>query len=305
MSGWTSKRALNENGCFGSTPLPPRRGWLTGVRFLSLRTFGSVSLTIAFATSFAPAARTCAVSDKNLTPVSQPNVEGERASTPKQPFSFTATFEVQPEIENVKFEGFELFRPKVEVADKLIEEQMEGLRLRHAALKAPGAGASRTVLCRSTSRCGRRQGHQGRGREGVQRRGRSGPAALGQTTRSSSAKRRRRGNGGRLVPGRAPAWDFGGGEAARGRITVGDLKEHVLPNLDDEFAKGRTGRSSRSAPTSTQTREEREGGRSEDGARRRNRRQSSTARTRATFRFAHRGRRRASWSRRCSRAHTA
>ena len=43
---------MNENGSFGSMPLASTLGWLTGVRFLSLRTFGSVSLTIAFATSF-------------------------------------------------------------------------------------------------------------------------------------------------------------------------------------------------------------------------------------------------------------
>ena len=72
------------------------------------------------------------LSDKNLTPVSQPNVEAKGVD-PKQPFSFTATFEVQPEIENVKFEGFELYRPKVEVDEKLVEEQLEG-------------GDSRTVL---------------------------------------------------------------------------------------------------------------------------------------------------------------
>ncbi len=54
MSGWTSKRALYENAFFGSIVSPASTdGWFTGVRFFSLRTFGSVSLTIAFATSFA------------------------------------------------------------------------------------------------------------------------------------------------------------------------------------------------------------------------------------------------------------
>jgi len=36
----------------GSTFFASTRGWLTGVKFFSFRTFGSVLLTIAFATSF-------------------------------------------------------------------------------------------------------------------------------------------------------------------------------------------------------------------------------------------------------------
>ena len=54
MSGWTSKRALYEKAFFGSIASPASTdGWFTGVRFFSLSTFGRVSLTIAFATSFA------------------------------------------------------------------------------------------------------------------------------------------------------------------------------------------------------------------------------------------------------------
>src|SRR5262249_3680306 len=57
------------------------------------------------------------LSEKNLTPVSQPNVEAKDVDA-KKPFTYTARFEVQPEIEAVKFEGFELFRPKAEVKDE-------------------------------------------------------------------------------------------------------------------------------------------------------------------------------------------
>ena len=92
------------------------------------------------------------LSDKNLTPVSQPNVEAKSVD-PKLPFSFTATFEVQPDIENVKFEGFELYRPKVEVDEKLVEEQLEGLRQRHAALKARLPGRTVASLPSSILGC--------------------------------------------------------------------------------------------------------------------------------------------------------
>src|SRR6185369_6813942 len=71
-----------------------------------------------------------------LTRLFNPQVQAKGVD-PKQPFSFTARFEVQPDIESVKFEGFELWRPKVEVDEKAVEEQLEGLRQRHAALKAP------------------------------------------------------------------------------------------------------------------------------------------------------------------------
>jgi trigger factor len=76
------------------------------------------------------------LTEKNVTPVSQPNVAAGKIDA-KEAFAYKATFEVQPDIEEVKFEGFELTRPPQVVTDAMVDEQLEGLRQRQAAHKAP------------------------------------------------------------------------------------------------------------------------------------------------------------------------
>jgi trigger factor len=178
------------------------------------------------------------LSDKNLTPVSQPNVEAKTVDA-KLPFSFTATFEVQPEIENVKFEGFELYRPKVEVDEKLIAEQMEGLRQRHAALKAPDPvrpAAKGDVLSIDFTLSVEGKDIKDGGGQGVQIELGSGQALpeidealVGKSVGDKATAEH-------TFPAEHPREDF---RAKKGAftITVSDLKERVLPTVDDEFAK--------------------------------------------------------------------
>jgi trigger factor len=178
------------------------------------------------------------LSDKNLTPVSQPNVEAKTVDA-KLPFSFTATFEVQPEIENVKFEGFELYRPKVEVDEKLIEEQMEGLRQRHAALKAPDPvrpAAKGDVLSIDFTLSVEGKDIKDGGGQGVQIELGSGQALpeidevlVGKSVGDKATAEH-------TFPAEHPREDF---RAKKGTFTisVSDLKERVLPTVDDEFAK--------------------------------------------------------------------
>lgn len=178
------------------------------------------------------------LSDKNLTPVSQPQVEAKSVD-PKAPFSFTATFEVQPEIESVKFEGFELYRPKVEVDEKLVEEQLEGLRQRHAALKAPEparpAQKGDVVSIDFTLSVEGKEIKDGGG-QGVQIELGSGQALpeidealVGKNLNDTATAEH-------LFPAEHPREDFRGKKGTF-TITVSDLKERVLPTIDDEFAK--------------------------------------------------------------------
>jgi trigger factor len=74
--------------------------------------------------------------DKTLTPITTPLVEPGKLE-PKAPFSFKARFEVTPEIEDVKYEGLELRRPKAEVTDAMVDEQLEQIRKIYATLKTP------------------------------------------------------------------------------------------------------------------------------------------------------------------------
>ena len=179
------------------------------------------------------------LSEKNLTPVSQPAVEAEKAIDPKQPFSFKARFEVQPEIEDVKFEGYELWRPKVSVDDKAVDEQIELLRQRHAALKAPEparpAKKGDVVTIDFALSIDGKEVKDGGG-QGVQLEV-GGGQALPEIDAAIDGK-----NAGDKVtaehtfPAEHPRENFRGKKGVFA-ITIADLKERVLPALDDEFAK--------------------------------------------------------------------
>ncbi len=178
------------------------------------------------------------LNEKNLTPVSQPQVEAKNVD-PKLPFSFTATFEVQPEIESVKFEGFELWRPKAEVDEKLVEEQLEGLRQRHASLKAPDPARPAQkgdVLSIDFSLSVEGKEIKDGGGQGVQIELGSGQALpeidealVGKSVGDKAAAEH-------AFPAEHPREDFRG-KKGQFAITVADLKERVLPTIDDEFAK--------------------------------------------------------------------
>jgi trigger factor len=179
-----------------------------------------------------------ALTEKNLTPVSQPKVEAKNVD-PKQPFSFTARFEVQPEIENVTFEGFELWRPKAEADEKLVEEQLEGLRQRHAALKAPEparpAQKGDVLSIDFTLSVAGKEIKEGGG-QGVQIELGSGQALreiddalMGKSVGDKATAEH-------SFPAEHPREDFRG-KKGQFTITLADLKERVLPTIDDEFAK--------------------------------------------------------------------
>ena len=179
-----------------------------------------------------------ALTEQNLTPISQPAVEAGKIDV-KEPFSYKARFEVQPEIADVKYEGFELYRPKVEVLDASVEEQLEGLRQRHAALKAPEpARAAKegdvATIDFTLSMDGKEV--EGGGGEGVQLELGSGQALpeidaalLGKNVGDEASAEH-------TFPDTHPRKDFQGKKGSF-KIKVTDLKERVPPALDDDFAK--------------------------------------------------------------------
>ena len=178
------------------------------------------------------------LSDKKLTPVSQPQVEAKSVD-PKLPFSFTARFEVQPEIENVKYEGFELWRPKADVDEKLVEEQLEGLRQRHAALKAPEstrAAQKGDVLSIDFALSVDGKDIKDGGGQGVQIELGSGQALPEIDTALVGKNVGDKATAEHLFPPEHPREDFRG-KKGHFTITLSDLKERVLPTIDDEFAK--------------------------------------------------------------------
>jgi trigger factor len=179
------------------------------------------------------------LAEKNLTPVNQPAVEAEKGADPKLPFSYKARFEVQPDIEDVKFEGLELFKPKVEVPEKDIEEQIENLRQRHAALKAPdparpaknGDVATIDFQLSIDDKEVKDGGGQGVQLElgGGQALGEIDAALVGKGVGDKTTAEH-------TFPAEHPREDFRGKKGVFA-ITVTDVKERILPAVDEEFAK--------------------------------------------------------------------
>jgi trigger factor len=75
-----------------------------------------------------------ALSNNNVQPVNQPKVETGKVEQGSA-FTYTARFEVSPEITEVVYEGLELVRPSLAPTETMVEEQLELLRKTHARLE--------------------------------------------------------------------------------------------------------------------------------------------------------------------------
>ena len=179
-----------------------------------------------------------ALSEKNVTPVSQPSVVPGKLDA-NTTFSYVATFEVQPEIDDVKYEGFELTRPPVVADEKMVDEQVEQLRQRHAALKPPEparpAKKADVLTIDFTLSVEGKTIKEGGG-QGVQL-----VLGSGQVLPELDAALIGKSVGDKFeadvtFPVGHPSAELRG-KKAQFAVTVQDQKEKVLPTVDDEFAK--------------------------------------------------------------------
>lgn len=181
-----------------------------------------------------------ALEEKTITPVSTPNVEPGKVEV-NAAFSYKARFEVQPDIDgdSVKFEGFELTRPRTTADEKLVEEQLEQLRVRHARLEAPSparpAKKGDVLTIDFTLSMDGKPVKDGGG-EGVQLELGSGQVLPDLDTALTGKNVDDKFEVDAQFPESHPSKELAG-KTAKFAVTVRDLKERVLPNLDDEFAK--------------------------------------------------------------------
>jgi trigger factor len=77
-----------------------------------------------------------ALATKQVQPLSQPNIAPTELK-PEEAFSYKARFEVRPEIESVKWEGFEVKKPSIAVSDAAVDAEIQKLRREHSTLQAP------------------------------------------------------------------------------------------------------------------------------------------------------------------------
>ncbi len=72
-----------------------------------------------------------ALSEQAIQPLTKPSVEPAELK-PKRPFSFKARFEVRPEIEKVEWTGLSATKKSSDVSDEQIDSDIEKLRQQHA-----------------------------------------------------------------------------------------------------------------------------------------------------------------------------
>ncbi len=77
-----------------------------------------------------------ALERKQISPVSEPLVEPGEVK-PGQSFTYTMRFEVKPEVEASNYKGLETFREVIKVTDEVVDEAMTNIRERHAVFKDP------------------------------------------------------------------------------------------------------------------------------------------------------------------------
>ena len=179
-----------------------------------------------------------ALTEKNVQPLSQPDIEPQKLAAGTN-FSYRARFEVRPEIASVTYDGFEVTRPSITVSDAMIGDELEGLRKAHATVAAPAeprpAKKGDVIEISFTVDIAGKRAPEASG-EGVQIELGSGQmlpeleaaitgANTGDTKEATLT----------FAQNHARA-DFRG-KPAKFHIKVQEIKERVLPNLDDDFAK--------------------------------------------------------------------
>ena len=178
------------------------------------------------------------LTEKNVQPITTPNVEAGKIDA-KEPFSYKARFEVTPEVTDVVHEGFELSRPSTEVTDAMVDEEIEALRVRHATLKTPeparAAKKGDVVSIDFTLDVGGAEVKDGGG-TGVQL-----EVGAGQALPEIDAALDGKSIGDKFdvdskFGDQHPRADFRG-KVGTFHVTITDVKERILPALDDEFAK--------------------------------------------------------------------
>ena len=178
------------------------------------------------------------LTENNVAPIGQPSVEAGAFSA-TEPFKYKARCEVQPVIDEVKYEGFELYRPKAEATEAMVDEQLEQLRVRKSTLKAPeparAAQKGDLLTIDFTLALEGKEVKDGGG-QAVQI-----ELGAGQALPELDAALTGKNNGDKAsaevtFSNEHQRPDFRGKKAVF-QITIVDLKERVLPALDDELAK--------------------------------------------------------------------
>jgi trigger factor len=178
-----------------------------------------------------------AVEQHQLTVVSVPPMETVPEFKQGEPLAFTAKLEVRPKIDQVDIDGLSLVRESVAVTDAQVDEAIERLRQQNGELKAPEP--ARASQDGDVLTCDYRVSIEGSDRPDLAATARPIDLAGGLLPELKTALT------GKSVGDKASAdvtfpADQGGefaGKVGTFNLEIKEIKEKVLPALDDEFAK--------------------------------------------------------------------
>ncbi len=164
-----------------------------------------------------------ALAGTRIRPVTRPEYDYELPGDDAGPFSFTATIDVQPKVEVVDWKGLQVPAPEVEVPPELVDQQIEALRFAVAEL-APAerpAQAGDSVVVDLIAEGGEAQRDYvvelgaGRVLEEIEE------ALVGMSAGET----------------KTVELELAEGQHSSVEVALKDVKEKILPPLDDELAR--------------------------------------------------------------------
>jgi trigger factor len=168
-----------------------------------------------------------ALAGTRIRPVAQPEYQYQVPADAEEPFSFTATVDVQPKIELADWSTLEVPAAEVEVPAELVDREIEALRFAVAELvpvEGRAAEEGDTLVVDLVAASGEAQ------RDYVVELG------LGRVVEEVET----------ALVGMAPGdskrvdYELATGESASVEVTIKELKEKILPAVDDELARAAT-----------------------------------------------------------------
>jgi len=178
-----------------------------------------------------------ALATQQVQPLSQPDIAPVELR-PEESFSYKARFEVRPDIAEVKWEGFEVSRPKSEVTADMIDAEVSRLRREHATLSAPEP--ARPAKTGDVVRIGFTLDVDGQARESKEQEIETelGSGQIFKEIEDALADM----NVGDTKDAVVNFSDRHTNESLRGKtgtfhVTLKDIRERNFPEIDDEFAK--------------------------------------------------------------------
>jgi trigger factor len=165
-----------------------------------------------------------AAEDASIRPVSQPELNYELPTSEDQPFNFTAEVAVQPAPEVADWDGLEVPAPEPDVPEELVERELEVLRASVAELvpvEDRPAKDGDVLIVDLVDETGEAQ--------------RDYVVQLGAGRLVEEIERGLRG----MTPGETRTFSYTAPEGPKKQVeaTLKELKEPVLPPLDDELAR--------------------------------------------------------------------